>query len=310
MVLITSDLAKYPFVPEAAEEVRKRDLKIENLTNPNYQPILSRAEKRIEEALLNNPPEVSYHQHEDDIEILSFPVAIVLTAASSNDYIKKRYALAEAKRAYELLQNDEEEKVMEIARTFNWKIRMSHEKINQRKFPFAIHFTDFLRNIEPFYEKEWKLINQTMLKGEVYLTKQDVARLLQEEIRRYIELKLSSDVRSMLPDGILERVDKLKQAYSGREKQTPFEELPEEVINDAFPPCIRRLYNLAKSGGHLSHVGRFTLTSFLLRAGMEPSQVVDLFRVSSDFNERLTRYQVEHIAGGRGSRTKYIPPKC
>ena len=29
-----------------------------------------------------------------------------------------------------------------------------------------------------------------------------------------------------------------------------------------------------------------------------------------DFNERLTRYQVEHIAGGRGSRTKYIPPRC
>jgi len=31
---------------------------------------------------------------------------------------------------------------------------------------------------------------------------------------------------------------------------------------------------------------------------------------SSDYNERLTRYQVEHIAGKKGSRTKYVTPSC
>jgi DNA primase large subunit len=43
---------------------------------------------------------------------------------------------------------------------------------------------------------------------------------------------------------------------------------------------------------------------------MTVDNVVDLFRTLSDFNERMTRYQVAHIAGGKGSRTKYIPPKC
>jgi len=43
---------------------------------------------------------------------------------------------------------------------------------------------------------------------------------------------------------------------------------------------------------------------------MTVESVIDLFRSLSDFNERMTRYQVEHIAGGRGSRTKYIPPRC
>lgn len=43
---------------------------------------------------------------------------------------------------------------------------------------------------------------------------------------------------------------------------------------------------------------------------MKPTDIVDLFRSSSDFNERMTRYQVEHIAGERGSGTKYIPPTC
>jgi DNA primase large subunit len=43
---------------------------------------------------------------------------------------------------------------------------------------------------------------------------------------------------------------------------------------------------------------------------MPSDKVVELFRSFSDFNERMTRYQVEHIAGEKGSRTRYIPPKC
>jgi len=43
---------------------------------------------------------------------------------------------------------------------------------------------------------------------------------------------------------------------------------------------------------------------------MTVDDVIDLFRSISDFDERMTRYQVEHIAGARGSRTKYIPPRC
>lgn len=32
--------------------------------------------------------------------------------------------------------------------------------------------------------------------------------------------------------------------------------------------------------------------------------------IGADYSERMTRYQVEHIAGEKGSRTRYIPPKC
>jgi DNA primase large subunit len=52
------------------------------------------------------------------------------------------------------------------------------------------------------------------------------------------------------------------------------------------------------------------LTSFLVNVGMPSEKVTDLFRSFSDYNERMTRYQVEHIAGERGSRTRYTPPRC
>ena len=88
------------------------------------------------------------------------------------------------------------------------------------------------------------------------------------------------------------------------------EGFPKVITQTAFPPCIQVLYQAFSSGRHLSHIGRFTLTSFLINIGMPSEKVIELFKNISDFNERMTRYQVEHIAGERGSRTHYTTPKC
>ena len=55
---------------------------------------------------------------------------------------------------------------------------------------------------------------------------------------------------------------------------------------------------------------RFALTSFLIHAGMEIDDIVKLFVSVTDFDEAFTRYQIEHIAGLRGGRTRYTPPTC
>lgn len=313
-ILLLSDLAKYPFLPEAAEEIRKLDFKIENILEPDYEPILNRAEKRIIEALTNNPPEVSYDPRCDiKVEIISFPVAIILASAAS-DYVRRRFALAEARRTYNLLKVEDEIKVAEVARRFGWRIKLANTRIGIEKFDFALHMIDYLRSAATlFHEKDWKLVNRPVIRGEVYLSKQDVARLLQEEVRRHIESRMDPKIRSLLSEKIIERVDSLKRFYAEKIKEEPLvaEDLSSSGIrSDLFPPCIRELYEAALSGRHIPHVGRFTLTSFLLNIGADPNTVVDLFRRSADFNERMTRYQVEHIAGQRGSGTKYSPPRC
>jgi DNA primase large subunit len=310
MALTRIELAKYPFVVDAAEEVKREDLDITNLENPSLKAIVDRAQNRIDEALRYSPPTVSYVPREEDVEIPSFPVAIILAAASNSDYIKRRYALAEARRAYELLREEDKEKILEVAKVFNWKIRTPTTSAGRRRFDFALFFVDYLRNAEVFHEDEWKLVNRTLASGEVYLNRREAARLLQEEIRKRIEKRLSANVRSMLPEAILQRVDGLSQKYASRIEKARLSMFPREVVNEAFPPCIRLFYGSAKTGTHISHLGRFTLTSFLINVNMKPEEIVNLFRASADFNERMTRYQVEHIAGDRGSRTKYRSPTC
>ena len=35
-----------------------------------------------------------------------------------------------------------------------------------------------------------------------------------------------------------------------------------------------------------------------------------LFQNAPDYNEKITKYQVEHLAGKKGSQTKYSVPAC
>ncbi len=217
--------------------------------------------------------------------------------------------MAEAKRASTLLKGERKETIMKIANNFKWKLEPAQPRPNLLNYDFALDFKDYIRNAAIIQHKKWKLVNRMLSKGEVFVTKVEVCRLLEEEVRRYIEQKLQVKVKSLSPD-IMNRINRLKQLFYEKRGKTSWEEIPSEVIIIAYPPCIKRLHETISSGHHLSHIGRFTLTTFLVNIGMTTENVVDLFRSLADFKERMTRYQVEHIAGLKGSRTKYIPPQC
>ncbi len=300
-----NDLAKYPFLKETAEYMKKLNLKIEELTNPDMRQILNRAEERVKNAILF----VSIgKKRENYVEIPSFPVAIMLAIATKNSFIKKRYALAEAKEAFIDMQFETHERIMAIALDFGWTVEQNQNyKI---PFEFTLNFTDYLKNTVNLRDSKWKLVNRILMNGQVHLNQKDVARLLQEEVRRRIEKRLEATELPSFPGKITDvaegMVDLAKERI-GREEMDGF---PKTVTQSAFPPCIVALQDAVSKGHHLSHVGRFTLTSFLVSIGMPSEKVAELFKSFSDYNERLTRYQIEHIAGERGSRTRYTPPNC
>lgn len=299
------DLAKYPFLKKTAEHLKKLSLKIEELVNPEMGQILNRAEERVKEAILLAS---IGKRRENDVEIPSFPVAILLAIATKNSFIKKRYALAEAKSAFTTMQFEDREKLLSIAADFSWNLKVNRE--SEIPLEFALNFTDYLRNTVHLKDDKWKLINRLVTDGTVYLNQRDVARLLQEEIQRRIAQKLEESELPSFPEKILKTAERLTKLAKERISTEEMEGFPRVVKQSAFPPCIEALYEAASKGRHLSHLGRFTLTSFLVNIGMSPEKVYELFKSFSDYNARLTRYQVEHIAGERGSRTRYKPPRC
>jgi DNA primase large subunit len=312
-VFTKNDLAKYPFLKETAEYLSPLDLQIEDLINPGMSQILGRATERATSAIINltvrpliNEQGNKYIIKDPQKEIISFPVALMLVSATENSLIKKRYALAEAKQASSELSSESKEFIFKVALDFDWQIIFTP---SDSAFDFALYFNDFLQNASRLHDAKWKLVNSKLSEGNVYLNKRDVVRLLQEEIKRRIEKRLTTVSVNKYPPEISELADKLKAIASEHIGQTETE-FPKVVIQAAFPPCINMLYDAASKNHHLPHMGRFALTSFLVNIGMSPESVTELFKSFSDYNERLTRYQVEHIAGTRGSGTKYTCPQC
>jgi DNA primase large subunit len=245
---------------------------------------------------------------EYELEIFSFPIAVMLVVGTEDSFIKSKYALAEAKRASNLLKDEKKEKLFDIAKTFNWDIELLKDG-NFLPYVFALGFPFFLKNSTVFRDETWKLVNQKMINGKVYLTERKLSRLIEEEVRKYIEGRLDAKIGT-LPPTIMVRVTRLKQLATEKREQIRYEEMPKLVVMDAFPSCIKAVYNRVTAGQPVSHLGRFALTSFMLNIGMSVEDVFKFFRSVSDFNERMTRYQVDHIAGTRGSGTKYTPPNC
>ena len=307
-MLTRADLAKYPFLQEAQEYIRELGFTIDDIAQPEFSPVLDRAEKRLEEALAKG--RLSLEVVDERTEILSFPVSNLILSLTGEERARRRFALAEAKRAYEMLRFEPPEKLEQIATgTFQWKLKRVDTQLGKRFYDFAVGLTDFLRNSVHLKEPKWKLPNRVLDHGLVYTTREETSRLLEEEIRiRIVDRSARPPLQTPPPlqtkveqaRGLIVKWLGLPTAY----------ELPKVPVPEAMPPCILHLIDELGDGKNVAHMGRFALASFLTNIGTDEEEVVRLFKPATDFSERMTRYQVEHIAGKRGGRTKYTCPMC
>ena len=92
-------------------------------------------------------------------------------------------------------------------------------------------------------------------------------------------------------------------------------ELPKDPAeldkSDAVPPCIRNIIDAFKKAGDIDHYARLALVWYLKWVGYSIDDVVSIFaRFAKDFNEKITRYQVEYAYGLRGKKEDWLPPSC
>src|SRR5881397_4260045 len=180
-MLTRADLAKYPFLAEASDYVRELGFSIDEIAAPEFGPVLDRAEKRLEEALSKG--QVSNDSISESTEILSFPVSNLILGLVGEERARRRFALAEAKRAYELLRQETPEKLQHIAtNTFHWTLERVDLQLGRRVYDFALALPDYLRNATRLREPKWKLPNRVLDHGFVYTTRDETARLLEEEV--------------------------------------------------------------------------------------------------------------------------------
>jgi DNA primase large subunit len=307
VVLTRLHHAKYPFTNEASEYVKSLNIDINDLTSEEFSVVLDLAERRVVGALTAGRID---SEPQGEREILAYPTALMFIALAGDERAKRRYALGESKRAYELLRQEPLELLIQIAEhTFGWNARIANRQIGENLFEFALSYPDYLRNAVKIRDPDWKLTNRVLKQGYVYCDRDEFARLLKEEVEARVLSRVMGQYGSV-PEAIATRVERIRKLVAARAQMYGVEETPKAVLAAAMPPCMKALLSYLSTGKHVSHIARFAVTSFLSNIGVTDEEIIRMFRSQSDFSDRIARYQVEHISGSRGGKKKYTPPSC
>jgi DNA primase large subunit len=277
--------AKYPFLSSATPLLRT--YKITNLP----QEVRARAQERVLEAIERGEKGVLPKLDNPWVELLSFPFARALINYTEDDWLRRRWALAEAAKVERLLHGESNELLLYVINDLGLKTKKTEDG------KWVMHFSQYLHLSRRLgTEPRWKLVNRLMDKGLVTLTRPEVIRLVREWLYdSFVQTK------PVPVNWHPEEAKAIKEALQKRAAKT-VAPAPSE-----WAPCMVALRNRVADA---SHFGLFALAAYMAQKGYEVREIVDVLRVRSDFDEKIARYQVEHIAGQRGSRVKYRPPSC
>jgi DNA primase large subunit len=302
----SSELAKYPFLQEASAYIQETKFDFEEFDRPEMIHIINRAVEKLESELKGK---IYSNLDEYEIEIMTFLVSLLLIKSIGLEEISRKCSLFEAMRVEKFLSTD-----LSNERSLQKK-KLLVQKIFQELFKIDIDvdsttsicklsIADYLHRASKMNEQEWKLINRSVKDGYVYLDTDEAVRLIRNELSNLIYTRIKNMKVFEVPILIKSKADELRKKYSGRYVYRNQFKILE------YPPCIKHAMEIINKGENLPHSARFMLATYLLAIGKTEEDVIEIFKNSPDYNEKITRYQVEHLAGKKGSHIKYSVPSC
>ena len=212
-----------------------------------------------------------------------------------DDRVRRRYAIREARR-YREIMDESDATLMIFASDFGVKALIGEN--------VRIHVSDYLKAACRIRSREWKLVNRNLEKGYVELSREGFLRVIEEFLRIRLAERIAIPPSIAQSSELSQHLAKLMAMSEARFEKIDLGEFNAECL----PPCMKKILSDLQAGLNVPHSARFAVTSFLLNIGLSVDEVIALFSSAPDFDVEKTRYQVEHIAGARG--TEYTAPAC
>ncbi len=272
--------ARYPFISEAKEGVRRE------AGNEITEEIIERATNRVIQAIKHKRIQMISHLNSSDIEIdiKSYIIARIMVSLINRKL--ENYIEGETKRALEYAQHHGQE---------NYLFQQLGVEIKENR----VSLKDYLRIIGPF--TKMKLANRIVKEGWVELTDPERGVLLKEAIRREISKGLPISA-NLIPEELKKRLEPyLKQIQD--EIAIKFKEF--KGGSKDIAPCIQVIIDKLRRGDKVSHIERWVMAVFLINRGWDLDRITNIFANQENFNERTTKYQLQHIKS-KG----YSMPSC
>ena len=289
---------RYPFSGLARRVVKEFNLGLGELP----EEVLVRAREMVLGGIKGKyEPRIAQSQTLLRDEILAFPLAKVLLSLMARQEFYQRFAKTFSDNFFRALKAETDETLFDLASEFGIK----YDLPDQQAFFASLPVFDYLKTT--FLEDFMKLSNQRVEKGTIFLTRNDFARLLSRLAFTQLLASLPLAV-----EGLPVKLRQEAKALAGLVDAARFKYAEMKPLGavkpEHFPPCMANLYSQLVSGVNVPHFGRFDIATFLLSVGMPAEEVIALFKLTPNFSEKVTRYQVERLAGKGG--TGYSAPNC
>lgn len=286
-------LARYPFLKESQEYVGEKVHDLDRFLSSDYgRLMLNRGAERVMASIGFRGVITGDQIGEPERALYSYALArIIVSCIGERDLIERLCRYEAAKATAFFLEEGEEGQTFVSSRL--------GIDLGSREMPM-VRYVELASSMR---SGSWRLVNREVCRGRVRLVREELIELMREQIRQIIQRQLPLQVDPELCAQISPVTQEIMRALQEQTLQQFG-----EVQQSSFPPCMRALIDAITSGRNLPHQGRFALTAFLHTIGLTKTEIVEIYRRAPDFDISRTTYQVDHIAGARG--TEYTPPSC
>ena len=275
-------LRKYNFLDECKDYLRTINFNgFDDLEDSKYEHMFKRAMDRIRSAVDND-----IYQHSDNVsyEIISFVIAVKVIQATGNRRLLKRFVLYESMVVEQSLQSDFDD---ENIRNILLKKFSDLDNVGKEGSEYKVLIADYMSMMSQFNEPEWRLVNQKVDQGFVFIKKNKFVRLMRIGIMKYLEKMISSNPLK-LPSMFDEYV------VTARGMLEDFETVP---MSKTYPPCMTKIIDQINRGENPNNISRVILTTYLLNRGMSVEDVAETFNNTPDHDSRKTQYYISKLVG-------------
>lgn len=322
----------YPFLKRLDEYFRERfGSEVDLAALFTNEALKTKAADRVKKALSRRKSKslgVSLAEQDED-EYLVFYMGL-LVAGFTDAWALRKYIDSEVKDFVEMMKLESSKFIWSISRVLGvssellarddecgYKIVLALEPRQEIScFQFRLAVPKYLTYADRLLgEAGWSLLETYVREGYVYLPKSKYVRLLEDPLKEYLiklfeELSFKLANASVLEDLRSDIAEIIRREYKRLGAEEPGQPLTSEIKEEFFPPCIAGLVKSLRANEHLTHIQRFALATFLLNVGASVDYVLDLMKNAPDFNEKIARYQIEHLAGMKGGGKKYRTYSC
>ncbi len=265
---------KYPFTSEAKKAIGEIEVTDE---------IMDKAVRLILASLSTGISLKQYvHDYEKREDIAAYALARMILGAMRNRYLTNNFAIAVSKFARKSINYENPENIKRLMDEFGIRTRENEAYI-----------VDYLRYTPR--DQHYTIFNREFRRGWVKINESEKRRMIEEAVKKHVEhiplLKNPSE--------------QIKNAIISIEKEMPKRERKVQINPGDYPPCIVYLLEEVKKHHNLPHQARFFLAVYLIEAGIKDEQIMSIFSNLPDFNEKISRYQIEHAR-----KHGYTVPSC